>query len=84
MKTNSEYASSFPYKLRLALVNYSLQPSNIILQMKTLQLINMVKETLIISLTISLLFVNYSLQSINVKLILVNLACHRSTVELTC
>lgn len=66
MKTNSEYASSFPYKLRLALVNYySLQPVNIILQMKTLQLINMVKETLIISLTISLLFVNYSLQSIN-------------------
>lgn len=54
MKTNSEYASSFPYKLRLALVNYSLQPLNIILQMKTLQLINMVKETLIISLTISL------------------------------
>lgn len=33
--------------------------------MKTLQLINTVKETLIISLTISLLFVNYSLQSIN-------------------
>lgn len=65
MKTNSEYASSFPYKLRLALVNYSLQPLNIILQMKTLQLINTVKETLIISLTISLLFVNYSLQSIN-------------------
>lgn len=55
--------------------------------MKTL-----VKETLLISLTISLLFLNYSLQSINpvyqqinyVKLILVNLACHRSAVEMTC